>query len=276
MFFEDIDFYDVLKDPKRVGLDPCLTREENKKKLQSAAKKWNKLFGAEADVTKQLITEALNIFKSQKNYKKYRMWYTEFKLGPFIEGASIDGKLIKDKAEEVKERARNYCIGETEVEELFQRMNLEIVDKLPTGEQLIDFRSVLPRLKYVFAVLLVIILGYTVYNYLPLNLINPKANVVQSNPDKEINEALYVVNKSAPLWLEFRQAVRVLLQYKDNPSYTTKIDSGLQRAKQYAIKMGKEGPNDKEALDWLEIARNIDPNDSEVNRLIEAKSIARK
>lgn len=124
-----LDFYEVLKEEKRGGLDPCESRDENDNRLKKAFQFWMPFVNPEADVTKQLITEARIIFGNESNYNRFREWRLKYKLSPFIEGASQDRKLTKEKAEEAKERGKAEGYTDDEVEDLINKeLNIEIVD----------------------------------------------------------------------------------------------------------------------------------------------------
>lgn len=267
--FENLDFYEILKEDKRGGLDPSESRKENVRKLKKAFQLWMPRVNPEADVTKQLITEARIIFENENNYNGFREWRLRYKLIPFIEGASQDGKLTRKKAGEAKEKGRKEGYTDVEVEDLFEAMNVQVVAKIPSREKLINLPPALFKSIAVIFILLVLIPSFFfVYKFLLTNQSNSDDNIEQTNVQQQVIEAIDAVNKPAPLWGELKKAIPILLENKNNSLYKDRIRKGLLQAKQCCIKMGKESPNNNDALDWFELARKIDPHDSEVNNLI--------
>lgn len=228
------NYYKKLEDE---GIKPTLSYKENYEKLLTARLKWGKrdFGGIDSEVRDKLILikNALDVFSNEASYKVFQEWY-----------AKVTKKPITPKEKSApKERVKKH-----------------------------KKRTASVRTKPYILVLVVSIslffVGYIGYKYWRSHQSNSGGKIEQTNVQQQVIEAIDVVNKPAPLWSELEKAVPILLEYKNNSLHEERIRVGLRRAKEYCIKMGRESANARDALDWFEMARKIDPYDSEVNNLI--------
>ena len=121
------DYYDEFDKEGDKSLDPQKDRFYNLEKLNLLSAYYASLHGARADLKLNFAQEAQRVFNNQITYDQYRLTYVDEKLLPYLEGASEDNKLPKNKYNYlVKKKAESAGIFETEVQELLKRNGFTI------------------------------------------------------------------------------------------------------------------------------------------------------
>ena len=109
------DYYDEFDKEGDKSLDPQKDRFYNLEKLNLLSAYYANLHGAKADLKLNFAQEAQRVFNNQITYDQYRLTYVDEKLLPYLEGASEDNKLPKNKYNYlVKKKAESAGIFETE------------------------------------------------------------------------------------------------------------------------------------------------------------------
>ncbi|MBN2536119.1 MAG: hypothetical protein JXB88_24775 [Spirochaetales bacterium] len=271
--FENLDYYEVLKEQSYSGLDPSESREENLKRLNSY---YNKYKGSthrtEIRVLTLLISRAQAVFGNENEYNKFRKWRLERRLLPFIEGAlctTDNGKvLLKDKIDEAIDRGRQDGHTEDEVKDVINSLHVTVQDKLKTKSDF-DFRNIVSALNKIKFYLAGALGAAVLITFITLFVINSNKIVPAHNDDKLLAETIeYLDATSSPLWSKLDESITVLLANRNNEKYKAVIEEKLDGIKQYCLKMGKEAPNNEEARDWFEMALKIDPGNPEIRELL--------
>lgn len=253
--FYNLDFYELLRDVDRGELDPCLDREENKERIRIAAKKWNNRFGSEADVIKQLLSEAAAVFSDEGNYRRFRTWYVQGKVGGFLEGAAGGGVILREKIRAAELQAEACGADPDQVQEIVQRMNLVVLEKAPRPSS--RGWQVYSAVMTVVALLLV---------FLWWRAGGSTTGAAPTPAESEIERSLQAVSTPAPSYMELQRQVPRLLARSADPNWKERIGQRLGVVKAYCLRMAGESANERDARDWLELAARIDPQDAEIRR----------
>lgn len=97
-------------------------RTEVVKLLEKAWNTWTNRVGLEAILKQSMIRKAIDIFKDQNEYNKFRQHILKERYIPLIEGLLFDGKLTIEKRKFLQNRAKKDGFSHQEINELLSSL----------------------------------------------------------------------------------------------------------------------------------------------------------